>query len=45
MTGKGRKEMPAKKMKATAKRKPGKKKSALPQTHPVCPGKTSKKKK
>jgi hypothetical protein len=37
--------MPAKKMKARAKRKPGKKKPGLPQTSPVCPGKTSKKKK
>jgi hypothetical protein len=37
--------MPAKKMKATAKRKPGKKKPGLPQTSPVCEKKPSKKKK
>jgi hypothetical protein len=39
--------MPAKKMKATAKRKTGKKKPALPHSGPNCPGpkKPSKKKK
>jgi|RhiMetdeSRZDD1v2_1073273.scaffolds.fasta_scaffold169265_2 hypothetical protein len=39
--------MPAKKMKARAKRKPGKKRPGLPQTAPACkpPKKTTKKKK
>ena len=38
--------MPAKKMKATAKRKPGKKRPGLPHTSPQCdPDKASKKKK
>jgi hypothetical protein len=37
--------MPAKKMKAKAKRKPGKKKPGLPHSGPNCPGKPSKKKK
>jgi hypothetical protein len=37
--------MPAKKMKARAKRKTGKKRHGLPQTSPQCEKKPSKKKK
>lgn len=37
--------MPAKKMTATAKRKPSKKKTGLPQSPQFCPAKPSKKKK